>query len=380
MPRPKDKPPTTTAANSDTFLVDGDSGVRAMSKTNLVADLAANLPIVTRSARGMVPPPGGSGATRFLREDGTFQVPATAEGGAPGPAGGYRFMDRAAAIAATDIPTVVKVIETESFADARRGRGGARYKRIASAPVESLRANPAFIHAANDVNVSGGSWWQIVPEEGGFNYFQFGAIDDGTWNFVSGTDNTPVMLAFQAYVYTDYGWTEGIRELRVSPGWYYHSKAILLKGNYFRIKGHQMVEGERVCAFTFALGECGIIAHYSNTTGDKSYNQVWYSTNTGNSSGTEIDGMTLWGRGVVEANQKLGQISDGILMRSKCTVRNCFIAGFSRHGIYIATSADADPEDPPGATGFPGGNANNWRVYDTTIWFCGGSGLKANGA
>jgi len=377
MPRPKDKPPATTAANSDTFLVDGDSGVRAMSKTNLVADLAANLPIVTRSARGMVPPPGGSGATRFFREDGTFQVPATSEGGAPGPAGGYRFMDRASAVAATDIPLVVKVIETESYSDTRRGKGGAKYRRISSAPVEAMHTNPAFIHAASDVNVSGGSWWQIVPDEGGFNYFQFGAVNDGSWNYQTATDNTPMMLKFQQYMYSDYGWFEDIRELRVSPGWYAHSKAIILKGNFFRIKGHQVVEGERVCAFTFPAGECGIIAHYGNTAGDKSTNQVFEGANAGNSSGTEISGMTLWGAGAGGNYAAYGQISDGVLMRSKCTIRNCWIGGFGRHGIYIATSADADPE---GGNNYPAGNANNWRVYDCTLWFNGGSGIKANGA
>src|SRR5215207_5324604 len=96
-----------------------------------------------------------------------------------------------------------------------RGAGGAKYRRISSAPVEAMHTNPAFIHAASDVNVSGGSWWQIVPDEGGFNYFQFGAVNDVLWNYQTATDNTPMMLKFQQYMYSDYGWFEDIRELRV---------------------------------------------------------------------------------------------------------------------------------------------------------------------
>ena len=41
----------------------------------LIDFLKESLVIFTRGKPGLVPPPSGDGTTRFLREDGTWQVP-----------------------------------------------------------------------------------------------------------------------------------------------------------------------------------------------------------------------------------------------------------------------------------------------------------------
>src|SRR5215207_8409038 len=222
MPRPKDKTVATTAADADTFLIDGATGVRAMPKTALVSDLANSLPTVTRSARGLVPASGGtSGTTRFFREDLTFATPPAGEGGGSGVVD--RFDDRAAIAAAGSISLDVDVVETRSFdaSDSTRlGWGRGQYVRT-SVPSSEMQTNPGYIHATGDANVSGGSWWRLLTDGGRHLASQFGAKGNGSWQSQNvGTNDYAAIKAAQAFIYAHQTSSGGAPSLHFETGVY----------------------------------------------------------------------------------------------------------------------------------------------------------------
>jgi len=299
--------------------------------------------------------------------------------GAPGPAGGYWFQDRAAVAAATDIPLTIKHIETGCFDHTVSDtRGGAKYARMSGAPSAPYDTNPAFIHAAGDTNVSGGSWWQLVSTDGVVDFDALGTISSGYGNYTTGAAQN--QAAWEAYHdLINYGFYSPYRTLRVQSGWYAFQKAITVTKGVVKIVGEGTQTNWQKSVWAFPLGQCGLIFHYVNTDGDSATNQVLVSpARATHSAGSMLQGIAIFSES--DTNKDMRPLAHGIIMRVRVTLDNVFVGSFPCHGIYVVTSCSAATDNPKAlGNGYPAGNANCFRVQNTTVQWCGGSGIRVHG-
>jgi len=184
MPRPKDKPVATAAANADTFLIDGAAGVRALSKTNLLTDLTNSLPVVTPGAKGLTPPSGG-GTTKFLRSDLTWVTPPVGEGGTADPASVIELQERIPPIAPVGYAFgVMDSFDRYAFAVQDDGTFEAARAEIGALFADSIEAT-AFLTPNGGINTDNipGFALPIIDSAG---RVAGGVKDDGTLRFKRG--------------------------------------------------------------------------------------------------------------------------------------------------------------------------------------------------
>src|SRR5215207_2441336 len=379
MPRPKDKTVATTAADADTFLIDGATGVRAMPKTALVSDLANSLPTVTRSARGLVPASGGtSGTTRFFREDLTFATPPAGEGGGSGVVD--RFDDRAAIAAAGSISLDVDVVETRSFdaSDSTRlGWGRGQYVRT-SVPSSEMQTNPGYIHATGDANVSGGSWWRLLTDGGRHLASQFGAKGNGSWQSQNvGTNDYAAIKAAQAFIYAHQTSSGGAPSLHFETGVYrIFDPAPTTVNNHVTFD----LWGGRFNWTGEGAGQFGLHSSVLFFTDPTKYGFVVQTNSTVQSQATTGRPAGQGGDGTIFQNLEIRCASvlthnymptaDGVLFRGRGSAENCKFMGWPRDGFHCAGNSGEHPS----------GNANCTYARNCMAYWNGRHGFHFDGA
>jgi len=246
--------------------------------------------------------------------------------------------------AAAAIDAAVTNLRTAGYSAAGDG-GGALYRRAASEPTHNLKLQSADL-----------AWWEIVPDPGGINVLQAGAVAD---------DATDSVSAFQDCVdffyYTDFSINEPGGRVLVPAGEYYLASKIELKHTVI-LEGHSVGAGggRWGTKLRWPADVDGIVINRFNTLADDT--EV---TATGMADGSIIRNLYLKGGG-----GSFGT-ADGVWFRARGTLEHCTIAGFSGHGIKIVASSNT-----PGPFD---GNANNWRVNNCRVENCKGSGLFVDG-
>jgi hypothetical protein len=176
------------------------------------------------------------------------------------------------------------------------------------------------------------------------------------------SDAFDAALAYLKLFATAGGYAPGTQGLHVPLGKYTLSRSIQLKQSV-RLSG----EGSGQAAgknsqLSPDAGVTAIIVHRYNTIG----NGV-ETTPTTSGSGSIIDGLYLQGAGRDSAAN-----ADGIWIRERCVVQNCFIASFSRNGVRVIGSG--------GSGGATEGNANGFTLSRLRIEDCGDDAVFVQGS
>jgi len=231
-------------------------------------------------------------------------------------------------VAAATIDAAITYVRTAGYGAAGDG-GGALYRRVGTQPSHNLTVQSADT-----------AWWEIVPDPGGINVLQAGAIAD---------DTTDSASAFQDCVdffyYTDNPtWIKPGGRVIVPAGEYYLGSKIELKHTVI-LEGHGVGAGgvRSGSKLRWPADMDGIVINRYNTLADDTE-----GTATGAADGSIIRNLYLAGGGGTFGT------ADGVWFRARGTLEHCTIAGFSGHGIKIVAASNT-----PGPVD---GNANNWRV------------------
>lgn len=149
--------------------------------------------------------------------------------------------------------------------------------------------------------------------------------------------------------------------IEIPPGNFYVSKTINLK-KQIKFVGCGGAKGYSTdSTITFAAGQHGFIVHRYNTV----------ESGTESPPTTAGDGCVFEGLTIANKSNTVGA-TYGVWMRAAAVVRDCYVAGFSSHNVFIYANA--------GAGGLGEGNANNWYIENTRSAFSGGCGFYIRGA
>jgi len=187
----------------------------------------------------------------------------------------------------------------------------------------------------------------------------FGAPANGV------NDDYPAFIAALAYLKTATvlgGYAGGTPTLYLPSGKYRLNQTINLKQS-LRIQGEGSgFAGGMPTQIITPAGVTPIIVNNYITFGDGKE-----TSPTGGADGSIIDGIAFVGAG---KNSLL--LADGIWLRARAQVSNCYISGFSRNGVRITASG--------GGGGIYEGNANGFTLSRLRIEGCGDDGIFAMGA
>lgn len=231
------------------------------------------------------------------------------------------------AVAAAAIDAAETHLRTDGFGTVGDG-GGALYKRVGTEPSHGLKVQSADL-----------AWWEIVPDPGGINVRQAGAVADNSTDSAAAFQN-----CVDFFYFTDTSVNEPGGRVLVPAGKYFLGATIELKHTVI-LEGHGVGAGgvRSGSMMRWPADVDGIVINRFNTLADDTE-----GTATGMADGSIIRNLYLRGGGGAFAS------ADGVWFRARGTLENCTIEGFSGHGIKIVASSNT-----PGPTD---GNANNWRV------------------
>lgn len=168
------------------------------------ADVTASLDVFTSAAKGLVPASGGSGTTKFLREDGTFATPAGGGGGTPGGTSGQIQYNNGGALGGvSEVEASLGRLRLLTTTDLTAAAAGGV---ILGAVTKAARTMPAFIAQeggarALQANLSAGRFIYVMPQMNNTSFTVFGvATPTATGTATAVTLGTADIYGYEAKV------------------------------------------------------------------------------------------------------------------------------------------------------------------------------------
>jgi hypothetical protein len=287
------------------------------------------------------------------------------------------FYDTRAEVLAREIPASVKAIVTGGR-DAPGDGGLGIHKRMAAAPADPTlpgytRSLDIFTSAGVE-DVTHGGYWQLVPQGSTFYAEQFGIVADGVYGDPpTGTDNLPILLAAVRYMKA-LGFSDWAGRIVFGVGKYRYSGLIEPRARAHILGAGNVMNAEHGGAteFLFPGGSGGI--QFNND------QQFGTSRNPagglGSAEGSLLEKVHLWSpdNGITDSGGTvLGDLTKhGVRLRTKATVRDVSVHGFTGDGFHVRASVGSgDPDE--------WGNANDWIIENPIVHVVGRHGVYVEG-